>query len=161
MKIISTAILPMLSVIMLCILLSFSSMSQAQALAVYTVVYTFEGPGAERSIFSVNSDGSNWQELTDDGTQPVWSPDGSRIAYVSERDGNPEIYVMNADGSDQQRLTTNSFVDYQPSWSPDGAQLAFASSEVLHGRLDIYILDVATGTRRNITNHPAQDYDPA
>ena len=61
-------------------------------------------------------------------TDPSWSPDGSRIAFVSYRDGNrPEIYVMNRDGSGQIRLTDNPAIDHSPSWSPDGSRIAFVS----------------------------------
>lgn len=49
---------------------------------------------------------------------PTWSPDGKRIAFVSDRDGNPEIYVMAAEGSDVRRLTNNPAVDASPSWWP-------------------------------------------
>lgn len=49
------------------------------------------------------------------------------IAFSSDRDGNDEIYVMNADGSGQARLTDNSAVDISPTWSPDGAQNAFTT----------------------------------
>ena len=49
---------------------------------------------------------------------PVWSPDGSRIAFYSNRDGNFEIYVMNANGGHQRRLTHNSHYDADPAWSP-------------------------------------------
>ena len=54
------------------------------------------------------------------------TPSG-RIAFVSDRDGNDEIYVMNADGSGQTRLTRNDARDNQPAWSPDGSRLAFVS----------------------------------
>ena len=53
-----------------------------------------------------------------DGTTIVWSPDGARLAFTSGRDGNPEIYVMNADGSAQTRLTNNPAYDSHPIWSP-------------------------------------------
>ena len=52
-----------------------------------------------------------------DGT-PSWSPDGGRIAFSSARDGNSEIYVMNADGSGQTRLTDDPENDREPSWAP-------------------------------------------
>lgn len=61
--------------------------------------------------------------LTDnaaDDFQAAWSPDGSRMAFVSGREGNFEIYVMNADGSGQARLTNNSAEDIEPTWSSGG-----------------------------------------
>jgi Tol biopolymer transport system component len=53
----------------------------------------------------MNADGSGQRRLTQRGAQPLWSPDGRRIAFVSKRDGNAEIYVMNADGSVQRNMT--------------------------------------------------------
>jgi TolB protein len=53
----------------------------------------------------------------------LWSPDGSRIAFTSNRDGSEGLYVMNADGSDSRRLTPSS--ERLLSWSPDGLKLAF------------------------------------
>jgi len=48
--------------------------------------------------------------------QPVWSPNGKKIAFVSYLDGDADIFVMDADGQNQQRLTNNQFQDTQPSW---------------------------------------------
>jgi hypothetical protein len=58
---------------------------------------------------------------------PAWSPDGSRIAFMSTRDGNREIYVMNADGTQPQRLTVDDAGDDCPAWSPDGSLIAWDS----------------------------------
>ena len=58
----------------------------------------------------------------------VTNPATSKIAFSSDRDGNFEIYVMNADGSEQTRLTDNSASDQEPAWSPDGRRIAFVSS---------------------------------
>src|SRR5438874_3263495 len=62
------------------------------------------------------------------GAQVAASPPSTKIAFWSSRDGNAEIYVMNADGSGQTRLTNNPAADYGPSWSPDGRRIAFAST---------------------------------
>jgi photosystem II stability/assembly factor-like uncharacterized protein len=81
-------------------------------------------------IFTMNADGSARRQLTNSSGRdyaPSWSPDGQRIAFVSERDGNPEIYVMNADGSGQTRLTVSPGGDTTPAWSPDGRRIAFSS----------------------------------
>ena len=48
---------------------------------------------------------------------PAWSPDGAKIAFKSDRDGNWEIYVMNADGSGQTRLTNNPYYDWYAAWA--------------------------------------------
>jgi TolB protein len=69
----------------------------------------------------MNADGSNDYPLPGIGQineDPAWSPDGTKIVFQSNRDGNWEIYVMDADGSNQQRLTINPAGDYWPSWGP-------------------------------------------
>src|SRR5690606_19029602 len=56
---------------------------------------------------------------------PTWSHDGSMLTFVSDRDGNKEIYVANWDGSDQRRLTYNDVVDDNPTWTPDDKQIVY------------------------------------
>ena len=73
-----------------------------------------------------------------DDLEPEWSPDDGRIAFMSARDGNLEIYVMNTDGTAVTRLTDNPGVDGFPSWSPDGSMLAYHSER--DGYTDIYIM---------------------
>jgi Tol biopolymer transport system component len=92
-------------------------------------------------IYTVNDDGSQLQNLTSNPSQIsfVWSPDGTRIAFSSEWEGNFEIYSMNADGSGLIRLTNNSNYDTSPSWSPDSTRIAFASDR--DGYLEIYVMN--------------------
>ena len=76
------------------------------------------------------------------GSGPAWSPDGRRIAFHSKRDGNPEIYVMNADGSGVTRLTYNGARDLVTAWSPDGRRIAFYSNRD-GGNWEIYVMNAA------------------
>jgi len=57
---------------------------------------------------------------------PAWSPDGRKIAITSKKEGNPEIYVVNADGTGLRRLTDDPLYDISPAWSPDGDRIVFA-----------------------------------
>jgi hypothetical protein len=78
----------------------------------------------------MDADGSNQTRLTQDPAgdwSPAWSPDGSRIVFQSDRDGNADIYVMHADGSNQTRLTRHAAGDWSAAWSPDGNRIAFES----------------------------------
>jgi len=80
-----------------------------------------------------------------DDAQSAWSPDGRRIAFKSRRNGNNELYVMNADGSGQTRLT-NSFnvSEGQPAWSPDGTRLLYRKTpdNPITQNADIWQIDV-------------------
>ncbi|MBZ0097889.1 MAG: hypothetical protein K8F30_02335, partial [Taibaiella sp.] len=80
------------------------------------------------------------------------------ILFVSNRDGNNEIYVVNADGTQQRNLTNNSANDFDPVWSPDGEKIAFMSDR--SGNSEIYVMDADGGNLRNLTNSPANDRLP-
>ncbi len=82
-----------------------------------------------------------------------------RIAFVSDRDGDPEIYVANADGSEVIRLTDSPGGDYHPAWSPDGTRIAFYSER--DGNAEIYVMGADGSDVTRLTNHSANDYDPA
>ncbi len=82
-----------------------------------------------------------------------------RIVFESSRDGKPQIYVMDADGSNQTRLTNNSAWEEKPVWSPDGSKIAFQSSR--DGNIEIYVMDADGSNQVNVTNHVSQDSDPA
>ena len=112
----------------------------------------------------MNADGSNQTRLTnntafDDG--PSFSPDGSKIAFVSARDGGDEIYIMNADGSNQTRLTNNSplVTDFYPSFGPDGSKIAFSSDR--DGNFEIYVMNADGSNQTPLSNNPATDFSPS
>jgi TolB protein len=83
---------------------------------------------------------------------PVWSPDGTKLAFTTSRDGNPEIYLMNRDGSGLRRLTNSPAIDVTPTWSPTGTQLAWVSDRT--GNPKIYIMN-ADGTGQRLLNGDA------
>src|SRR2546426_117937 len=88
----------------------------------------------------------------------VWSPDNRQIAFASDRDGNWEIYVMNADGSDPVRLTDNVASDLYPGWSPDGSKITFESDR--DGNSEIYVMAADGAQPTRLTNDPGWDADP-
>jgi Tol biopolymer transport system component len=88
---------------------------------------------------------------------PAWSANGRRIAFTSTRDGNPEIYVMNADGSEETRLTTNPAVDVDPTWS-GGARIAFTSTR--DGNPEIYAMNADGSAQTRLTDAGAVDQRP-
>jgi Tol biopolymer transport system component len=83
-----------------------------------------------------------------------------RIAFVSDRDGNREIYVMNADGSGQTRVTTSPANDMNPSWSPDRRRLAFTSDRDQQAG-DVYAMNADGSAVTRLTTSPAVDRNPA
>jgi Tol biopolymer transport system component len=80
---------------------------------------------------------------------PLSGSGGGRITFSTNRDGNYEIYVMNADGSDERRLTKSPFEDRHPIWSPDGSQIVYAT--VLLGRTEVWVMDGDGSNRRRLT----------
>ena len=114
-------------------------------------------------IYVMDRDGSNVRR-TDNAVLdvfPMFSPDGTKIAFNSPRDGNTELYAMNADGSAQTRLTDRPGGDSQPSWSPDGQKIAWRSSPVGPIEIgDIWVMN-ADGTEPiQLTDDPGDDLRP-
>jgi TolB protein len=104
-----------------------------------TIVFTAKPAGSPtRDIYVVGSDGSGLTRLTSgegNNAYPAFSPDGSKIAFTSDRTGTWQVWLMNADGSDQTQLTFSvQPKDQVPDWSPDGSKIAYIADT--HGIAD-------------------------
>ena len=100
---------------------------------------------------------------TASASDPAFSPDGSRIAFVSQRDGNAEIYVMNADGTGTTRVSNDPQPDGRPSFMPDGQSLVFHSPRTA-GKQEIWAVNVdgtalTQLTRDSVNSSPAVSPD--
>src|SRR2546422_3546052 len=113
----------------------------------------------------MNADGSGVVRLTYNAADyrlrdfyPAWSPDGTRIAFWSTRDGEWEVWAMNADGTGVTRLTNSPGLLYSVPivWSPDGKKLAFQTG---YGD-EIYVLNADGSSLVDVTNNPASDGGP-
>src|SRR2546425_57355 len=111
-------------------------------------------------IYVANADGSNPIRLTQgmDG-DPVWSPDGTRIAFESGRqDGTSDVYLMNADGSNRVQLTRGSTGNLLPAWSPDGARIAFQTNR--DGDWEVYVMNADGTGLVNLSVSRGPDVEP-
>jgi len=114
-------------------------------------------------IFTINSDGTGQSNITNNAAtdgEPEWSPDGVKIAFSTSRDGNFEIYRMNAeDDPNPTRLTNNSAGDFSPRYSPDGSTIVFISSR--DGNNEIYKMNADGSNQIRLTNDPGQQGAPS
>jgi Tol biopolymer transport system component len=135
----------------------------------------FQGIGVEgggrfdmtSDIYTMAADGSDVLQLTDEpglDLFPVFSPDGSKIAFNSDRAGTVDIWVMDADGSNPVQVTrfeNDSLDDYHPTWSPDGEQIAFIRGEVPPGAAGkLWVID-ADGSNGHVLLDSPLVYFPA
>jgi Tol biopolymer transport system component len=119
----------------------------------------------DEDLFTMEADGANEQNLTNtpgvDEIEPSWSPAGHSIAFVSDRDGDEEIYTMRPDGTGVRQLTVNALGEAFPDWSPDGRLIAFHSGPRFEFNLyDVYTMPADGGDRTPLTTHAGFDGFP-
>jgi Tol biopolymer transport system component len=134
------------------------------SLSTHSSIWRIAAPGGsktrdEKSAGSVNGD-TPFIYSTRDDTSPEFSPDGKRIAFLSNRSGDLEIWVCDSDGSNPVQLTSFRGPSVStPRWSPDGARIAFDSDA--EGEYDVWMIGANGGKPVRMTTHPANDGDPS
>ncbi len=108
-------------------------------------------------LLIVRADGRRERPLTA-GREPAWSSDGS-LAFVSDRAGTADLYLVQATGRGLRRLTSSPAFESEPALSPDGKRIAFAAVDA--GVTDLYVLDVQTNAVVRLTQDPAVESSPA
>jgi hypothetical protein len=130
----------------------------------------FARGGPQSGLYVANPDGTGLTKLPSvpGDTDPAWSPDGSRIAFVRFREGGAGIWVMNADGTGARRITDGGpdvdGTDLGPAWSPDGSRIAFARegrpAKAATGNTDIYVVNADGTDLVRLTDDPMMEYAP-
>ena len=128
------------------------------------IAYSVAEDDKGTQIWVANADGSGARALTDSpyfiNSSPTWSPDGKRIAFVSNRGGSPQIYVMTAEGTEVKRLTFKGNYNQTPDWSPRGDLIAFTARDERNA-FDLFTVNVGTGEIRRLTQDEGNNEEPA
>lgn len=114
----------------------------------------------DAEVVLIGPDGSGRHQITfgTSNWKAKWSPDGLRFVFVSGRDNDPNIFVMNADGSAQARLFPRVGSETDPTWSPDGRRIAFISTRT--GDADLYLMNVDGTAVTRVVSFPGADARP-
>ncbi len=133
----------------------------ATRVAYITSVRQADG-GSRIDLKVADADGFNPETIvssTEPLMSPAWSPDGSKIAYVSFEGGQSAIYIQGVYTGQRTKVTSFKGINGAPAWSPDGRKLAMTLSK--DGNPDIFVFDLATRKLRAITRHYAIDTEPS
>ena len=127
----------------------------------YVTVQRYDADRVEYQLNYADADGKRSRTIFSSGEpimSPSWSPDGTRVTYVSFERQRPEIYLQELATGTRRKLTAFRGLNSSPVWSPDGKSIAMVLSK--DGNPDVYILDLATRKISNVTNHYAIDTEP-
>jgi len=118
--------------------------------------------GNNLEVLVANADGSGEISLSNNPAQEfdhAWSPDGTKVAFRSSRDGNFEIYVADADGKNPKNLSNHPATDGTPVWSPDGRKIAFTSNRDGSDSMkrEVYLMNADGSGQVNVSSHAAGD----
>ncbi len=125
------------------------------------IVYSV-GSDGDRDIGAIRPDGTQGRIIVAneaDDFSPRWSVDRQRLAFLSDRDGNVEMYVANADGSNVMRATNSVVSESAPTWSPDGHSIAYVAPDA-EGNPHIFLLDLSELLPRRLTFGTFAETDP-
>lgn len=117
-----------------------------------------------RKIWIMDRDGKHVRKLSDgaaDEYHAVFSPDGTKVVFVSEANGSRDIWVMDADGKNPLPLTDDPGLEDHPCWSPDGRQIAYAALPKDGGNFDLWVMNADGSGKRKLTSTAANEVFPA
>ena len=147
----------------LCFVVSACSLTAYAQLESTRIAFLSQRDG-NHEVYVMSVDGTTPVNLTNHpaiDNHPVWSPDGTRIAFHSDRDRSSEVYdvyIMEADGGNVTRVTDGVGSSASPGWSPDGTQLTFQSTR--GGALDIYVIDANGANLTRLTDDAYSNSTP-